>query len=145
MYEDLTANQKEVFLKFISALDTLGNRAAYANQYTTWDDKFARKEINSMISRFKEDELIKKQTTWDTMLSLPVDYLVLLGFREWGRGNIWCMPLWIFSIMPNNISFEGVDIFGSKHTINNKIDNDTRGGLLAYGIVIETKDEENVL
>lgn len=143
MYEDLTAKQKEVFLKFISALDTLANRAAYSNQYKNWTDKFARSEINTMVFKFKVDELIKKQDTWDTILNLPIEYLVLLGFRKW-NSNILCMPLWIFSIMPDNISFEGVDIFGSKCTINNKIDNDTRGGLLAYGIVIETKDEENV-
>lgn len=125
-----------VYDKFITTMGTLANRAAYAVCYDTWSDKFAREEIKDTVNKCKEDVAFEDQRTWDTLISFPVNKLLDLGFRHWNE-NILCIPLWILTIMPDDISFKGVDIFGTEVTINNKIDNDTRGGVLAYGLKIK--------
>lgn len=135
-----------VFDTFIAAMDTLANRAAYAYLYSIpecfWDDKFARQEINNTVNDIKKDKFFTCQEMWTKMINLPSERLITLGFRQFSEPDksgycIFCMPAWLLAIMPNDISFEGVDIFGSKCVINNKIDNDTRGGVLAYGLKIK--------
>lgn len=95
-------------------------------EYTSWSDEFARKECLNVRSLGK---------------NYPVDLTDLsycetkeLGFVQWTKDSpLLLIPLWLLpTLNPDAI----VECINGKTMQVRDIDNDNRGGLLAYGVRI---------
>ena len=66
------------------------------------------------------------------------------GFSAWNTenpdvGTIYLVPSWLKRYIPDDIRL--VSIFGESIDDNSKIDDDERGGYLAYGIIPKTTED----
>lgn len=64
--------------------------------------------------------------------SVPLDKLYAHGFRNWD-GKLLLLPLWALEYMEHGTVLHCID--GDQATVGvNQIDDDTRGGVIAFGI-----------
>lgn len=80
------------------------------------------------LSGFGEEDFMNFFTT------LTVDKALSYGFREWDNG-LYLIPECFLEFLPNGLELKGIS--GGKVVVGKDyIDDDTRGGLIAYGVVI---------
>ena len=72
---------------------------------------------------------------------LTEEELKLLGCRVWDNtqeDKLYLLPLWLLACLPKTVNL--MDISGHKVTQKDKIDNDERYGMLAYGKVVRKQE-----
>ncbi len=104
-------------------------RASETIQYNSWSDEFCRKQMSDMVDMLKSRE-------YDNIDPTLLSYQEMddLGFGRWdGNSPMRLIPLWLLPFLIDQ--FFCADI-GGKMCVRKKVDldNDHRGGLLAYGV-----------
>lgn len=104
-------------------------RASETIQYNSWSDEFCRKQMLGMVDMLKSRE-------YDNIDPTLLSYQEMddLGFGRWnGNSPMRLIPLWLLPFLIDQ--FFCADISG-KMCMRKKtdIDNDHRGGMLAYGV-----------
>jgi len=119
-------------------LDTVGETFHYEN----WSDRDCREQTREKIGKlqqyihkffkrldpFSENELLPLPTRFEQVLANP-DSLSQLGFGRFDA-TLWLIPLWMKPFIDPTAVVESID--GDKMPLSNA-DDDTRGGLLAFG------------
>ena len=120
------------------------NRTAEVMAYSSWPDKFAAKEIRNLPEDIKEMKGGKK-LFGILPAELTHEEMVSLGFRRWSdESDMMLIPLWLFPFLAD--VFEAGCIDGETRIFKKAdMDNDNRGGCLAYGVMPQTvaSNEEN--
>lgn len=104
--------------------------AASVVQYENWEDKFSVEYIRRTVVDIKESE--------DYVSIDPSEFSTEecdeLGFGQWDEKGLRLIPVWLLPFICNE--FQGACISDGKvRPIGlNEIDNDHRGGSLAYGV-----------
>ena len=109
------------------------NRAAEVMNYDNWNDEFVAQAMKTILEDIKEmedgDEVFDIQPC-----ELVENEMRELGFRVWKDDNpMWLIPLWLYPFLAEDIKTEGIN--GKKHSKKSEIDNDSRSGCLAYGVI----------
>lgn len=112
---------------------TLLNRAAESISMKTWSDDFRLKnlyEIHTTVAGWeKEYGSFKIDPN-----QLTEEELTKLEFGRWEEGNpLRLIPLWLFPFLAETL--ETISIDGTKHSTLAELDNDTRFGCIAYGVI----------
>jgi hypothetical protein len=110
------------------------NRAAEVIAYQGWDNDFAAKQIRDLpkeIKRMKGG----KEVFGIQPAELTEEQMVDLGFGRWSKENpMRLIPLWLLPFLAEEIDCECID--GEKKLLKKSdMDNDNRGGCLAYGVI----------
>jgi hypothetical protein len=106
------------------------NRAAEVMSYKRWGDDFAAKQIRE-IPEF----LIKRNPELGQIqpAELTSDECDRLGFCRWSEENpMRLIPLWLLPFLAEEVKTTCID--GSSVLLKSEMDDDNRGGCLAYGI-----------
>lgn len=97
--------------------------------------------IGKVKRETKEIQSSKEKFDITTLTLLEMKNLRFLRYCDYKEGHgLWLIPFWMFSYIDPEI--EIIDTKGNTHIFKN-IDNDNRGGYLAYGLIKE--DEKNEL
>lgn len=117
-------------------------RAAEVMNYTNWDSEFAVSGIRGIPGGILND----KAFTPIQPAKLTAEQMKDLGFKRWSEENPMCLiPLWLLPFLAEEIDCGCID--GSNGTLKkSEMDNDTRFGCLAYGVIpseFPEKDEDN--
>lgn len=98
--------------------------------YQTWSDEFALKQIREL------SDSIKRASWYDAINpnDLTLEEMRELGFARWSEDDpLMLIPLWLFPFLVP--VFDGGCISGEKGPlVHSQMDNDNRGGVLAYGV-----------
>ena len=117
--------------EIMNCLTWYENRIEMACRYhSNPDDVYT--EIKLARKRFLEE--IKKHIDFT---KLTKEEAIELGFKKWDNdSNLYLIPIWLFPVIPIGIELTAID--GEKVIYNGEnIDDDTRFGCIACGIVIE--------
>jgi len=88
--------------------------------------------FNSIVSQVKLGGTPHQMLTVHMLKQVPIDMLYAEGFRNWD-GLMLLLPLWALPVMEEGEILECID--GSRVTVGtDPIDDDTRGGCIAYGV-----------
>lgn len=126
-------NTMPTVLTFVQA-KALKNRfiniMAESAVYTKWSNEFARQYVAEFIE--------KQRQLYDfDPYQMTLDELKELGFGQWDD-NLYLVPLWLHPFLKSGVKL--TDIGGGSMAVSYdekgqcNIDNDTRFGMLAYGI-----------
>lgn len=117
--------------EIMNCLTWYANRVAETVQYTNWSDKFCREEVHQATMDFLSE--LRKHID---ISKLTKDEAIALRFRRWASGSeLYLIPLYLLPIIP--IGMELTCISGETIIYDgSNIDNDIRGGCIAYGIRI---------
>lgn len=94
------------------------------------------KELHAELTLKDDPSLLSpdQQLTVEQVKSIPLDILYEYGFRNWNNEGLLLFPLWALHLLKDDESMYCIDktvaIKGTDY-----IDNDTRGGVLAFGII----------
>lgn len=117
--------------EILSHLTWYASMVAQPVQYN-WSDEFSKKHISDVTDIFLDN--IKNEINWSNLTAIEA---LELGFRRWSNDvpDLYLIPLYLLPILP--VGTEVTSIFQEKIIYNgNNIDNDVRGGCLAYGLII---------
>lgn len=105
------------------------NRISETVQYTSWSDEFCRKEVKEATDEFLKE--LEKCIDWN---NLTIQEAAELRFVRWSESSgLYLLPLYILPILPIGTTLTCID--GEEIVYDgSNIDNDTRGGCIAYGI-----------
>lgn len=99
---------------------------AETTQYK-WSDEFSRTECKEAKDSMESGCVNPKDFTISEAISL--------GFQRWSKdSNLMLIPMWLLPVLDSTVEVESIS--GRVMTVEN-IDNDNRGGLLAFGVRIE--------
>lgn len=88
--------------------------------------------FDSIVTQVKLGGTVTGTLTVSMLKQVPIQSLYAEGFRNWD-GNMVLLPLWALSVMAEGEILECIDGFrvtvGTDH-----IDDDTRGGCIAFGV-----------
>lgn len=99
--------------------------AAQSIVYKSWSDEFAVSELRSVVERVN--------TTVDVS-GFTKNQFDELGFGTWDEETgLRLIPLWLFPFISNDVEYTAID--GDKIKGRDQMDNDHRGGFLAFGIL----------
>lgn len=110
--------------------------AAEVAEYRTWTDEFSVKNIREaheegLLPEYRKSNSIGTITKAE-ILSIPVDRLRIYGFGNWDGKLDLLVPLYLLDYLDDDDEVE--DIFEeTKKVVDAKLDNDHRGGCLAFG------------
>lgn len=104
-------------------------RSAEVMNYTNWSEEFSTKQIREI------PEIVARKIPLINIGNLTSEEMNDLGFGYWSESNpMRLIPLWLFKFLPEKIESKCID--GTTSILNkSEMDNDTRFGCLAYGIV----------
>lgn len=125
MYEKC-CNIREFFLR----------RTAEALVYK-WSDDFAMGWIKEILPMLKN-------TIYNNEINpneLTREQLELLGFQTYENPNNYLVPLWLYPFLNEEITLGCID--GTTITKKSEMDNDNRGGMLAYFVTVKDKQNDN--
>ena len=112
-----------------NCLTWYANKVAETVWYENWSDAFCRKEIQHSTDKFLEE--LDKYIDWDHLTKKEA---IELRFGKWNE-NLYLLPLYLLPIVP--IGTKLTDIFGEEIIYDGtNVDDDIRGGCIAYGITI---------
>lgn len=78
-------------------------------------------------------EHIKQNLDWN---DIDEETCRILGFSKWeDNDNVWLIPTYLYSIIP--IGLKVVTIFGNEAVFNSHNDDDSRLGVLPFGIKVK--------
>lgn len=101
-------------------------RAAEVMNYTEWTSDYAAHKLRSIRADIKGIDTIN-------ISELTKAEALSLGFVQLNEHSQICLiPLWLYQFLPDGLDYESIN--GDKVTKVSNIDNDNRGGVLAYGI-----------
>jgi hypothetical protein len=106
-------------------------RAAESMNYINWSADYVASQIREI------PEMIKK-TNWFVPIN-PADLTEAemreLGFGKWAEEDpMFLIPLWLFPFLPDEVDCGSIS--GEKRILKkSEMDNDTRFGCLAYGVM----------
>lgn len=118
------------FEKCLLIKRALIRRAGECIAYTTWTDEYCVKQLRSI-----HKELGEKINCVD-ISKLTSKELDEIGFGKWSENSpLRLIPLFLLPYLPDQIDVGSID--GEEPCLINKkdMDDDNRGGYLAYGIV----------
>lgn len=121
----------------VNTLLELASRAAEGAAYTTWDDKFARKEVREVWEN--TESAFRKKRDWsitgDDIRAMTVEQRFSIGFLNWNGGLI-LIPLWALNYIADGEKLTSID---GKDVIKgvDEFSDDVRGGMIAYGFTVE--------
>lgn len=116
---------KHLFIKYINEISAI-------SQCDEWSDQYCRSELKSLISQFASE-----LNQYINFSKLTKDQAVSLGFTQYELPSkfIYLIPLYLLPIIP--VGTELVTINDEVIVYDgNNVNNDTRGGMLAYGIIL---------
>lgn len=88
--------------------------------------------FNSIVTARKLCGVTTENITCDMIQQVSLDSLYAAGFHNWD-GTMVLLPLWAFKIMRSGERLKS--IMGEYKTVGTDyIDDDTRGGCIAYGV-----------
>ena len=81
-----------------------------------------------------EENMRKLNIDFNNLSKADAEILGMMKFS--GEQNLYCMPLSLYRVLPKGTELH--DIFGNKVVVGkDKIDDDNRMGMLAYGVIIK--------
>lgn len=120
-------------LKLANAMATFASSIAECTDYN-WDANFQAEQVKKAMERLRKT---LKETV--DLTKLDKEELSILGFKECDNG-IMLIPLYLMPNIP-----EGTEVFsimGGKAIVGtDHIDNDVRGGCIAYGIYPKKREK----
>ncbi len=88
--------------------------------------------FDSIVTQVKLGGAVTSQLTVTMLQQTPLERLYAEGFRNWD-GTMVLLPAWALAHMEAGSSLKCID--GSYSTVGvDEIDDDTRGGCIAYGV-----------
>lgn len=102
-----------------------------------WSDDFAIRWIKEILPMLKN-------TIYNNEINpneLTREQLELLGFQTYGNPNNYLVPLWLYPFLNEEITLGCID--GTTITKKSEMDNDNRGGMLAYFVTVKDKQNDN--
>lgn len=117
--------------------ELLANKAGQFLAYKTWPDDFCRQELNELSNE------IVKQLGRVSLEGLTKDEADMLGFGRWDEeSSLRLAPIWLYPFLTPGEKLHSISgdstIVGedyTNHDATGYIDNDQRGGYLAYGVM----------
>jgi hypothetical protein len=89
-------------------------------------------QFDNVMTQIKLGAVPDQKLTVDMLQQVPIERLYTEGFRNWD-GSIVLLPLWALAVMQTGESLKCIDnsvaVVGT-----DEIDDDTRGGCIAYGV-----------
>lgn len=124
--------------EIINCLTWFANTVSQTVHYDNWSDELARREVADTYNKFINE--VKKHIDFN---DLTVKEALTLRFGKWDEeSGLYLIPLYLLPALP--VGIELTSIMGDKIIYDgSNIDNDTRFGCIAWGIVIEEKKNEN--
>jgi hypothetical protein len=111
--------------------------------YRSWDAEFARQQVTRFID--KQAKEVRIDPT-----QFLIGELLNLGFRWWDdKRNLLLIPLWMHPFLEEGITLRSIanrDVIVEldEDFRPSNVDDDSRGGVLAFGVVVtppDTKEE----
>lgn len=119
--------KKEIIEILTYMANTIGEIDAYSE---TWSAEYCKKY--AMERHQTAIDALKKHLDWDNLTEQDCKEL---RFMRWSEDSkMYCIPIWLYKAIP--VGTELISIGGERIVFDgNNIDNDTRFGCLAYGII----------
>lgn len=120
--------------ELINHFTWLANRMAQCNEYKDWSKESKVKELEEGFKTFYDS--LKNNNLID-FEKLTIDEARELRFEKWSdESGLWLIPLYLKPLLPSGLKVTAID--GEVLEVGkDKLDNDIRFGVLAYGIIIK--------
>lgn len=124
--------KKELINYFVRIVNKLSLPYMY-----DWSPNLCKREIKEAFDKFYELLRMEDVGKLIDFQNLTIETAKELGFQNRSDiSNLYLLPMWILPLVP--IGTELISIFGESVLYDgNNIDIDTRGGYLAYGMIIK--------
>lgn len=108
------------------------SRISETVQYTNWSDEFCRDEVKKSTMDFLS--AIRKYIDFS---NITKEDAIMLGFKRWDKeSDLYLIPLYLLPVIPVGAELTCIDREKTIYDGTN-IDNDSRFGCIAWGIIIE--------
>ena len=106
--------------------------------YTNWTTDFVASQLREIPERIKKEDWFSPVDPSD----LTEKEMLSLGFGKWSKDDpMRLIPLWLFPFLPDEVDCGCID--GEKRVQKkSEMDNDSRFGLLAYGVMPKKATEK---